>query len=208
MKFKCLTSSNISQFSVPCIAYSKSSNCWNDDVESDAATKNSLRGRSNSECDENCRLRILLKSAELQGLAETESNNRDKWDALLTGDDDLFVPIHTSTHAAFEKNDWTASHRGRRQMTRKNFVRTNFDPFITIKRAYLMPLRVIRQRKIDDAAPPQHDKRVIIPKSHTLLRYPSDLWLFKNINSDDRSMIDRLGDLNQPEIEVRNKKSR
>lgn len=113
-------------------------------------------------------------------------------------------------------NDLFVPNRGKRQLVRKHFLL--FDPYPqgdkrssgTLEldmKDYFVPHRGKRQRnKIDELLSdnffPQRGKKAaastIIPKSHrTIVEYDtSDPWLFQNINSDDRRMIDRLHDLN------------
>jgi hypothetical protein len=114
-------------------------------------------------------------------------------------------------------NDLFVPNRGKRQLVRKHFLL--FDPYPQAdKRSssgsalefdmkdYFVPHRGKRQRnKIDELLSdnffPQRGKKAatITPKSHrAIVEYDTaDPWLFQNINSDDRRMIDRLhGDLN------------
>lgn len=110
-------------------------------------------------------------------------------------------------------NDLFVPNRGKRQLVRKHFL--NLDPYLHSKdkrnieldmKDYFVPHRGKRQRvKIDEILSdnffPQRGKREptsIIPKSHTIVDENDavDPWLFQNINSDDRRMIDRLHDLN------------
>ena len=114
-------------------------------------------------------------------------------------------------------NDLFVPHRGKRQLVRKHFL--IFDPYPTSKKRnieldmkdYFVPNRGKRQpsSKIDELLSdnffPQRGKKAsvtvlpkFIPKSHrTIVEYaPMEPWLFQNINSNDRRMIDRLHDLN------------
>lgn len=117
-------------------------------------------------------------------------------------------------------NDLFVPHRGKRHLVRKHFL--IFDPYpVSRKRSsdielnmkdFFVPHRGKRQRggKIDELLSdnffPQRGKKTattasastIIPKSHqTIVEYATmDPWLFQNINSNDRHMIDRLHDLN------------
>ncbi|KAG5671170.1 hypothetical protein PVAND_001381 [Polypedilum vanderplanki] len=119
-------------------------------------------------------------------------------------------------------NDLFVPNRGKRQLVRKHFLL--LDPYPqgdkrsgTLEldmKDYFVPHRGKRQRnKIDELLSdnffPQRGKKApmtIIPKSHhsAIVEYDtSDPWLFQNINSDDRRMIDRLHDLNLGSNEVR-----
>lgn len=86
---------------------------------------------------------------------------------------------------------------GRHKTSRKHFHRLDTpDPFVSeaieqIKR--FMPIRGKR-------------RKVIIPKPCT--PFEMDPWPVQNINSDDRNMIDRRRDLNQPGSEVRDVKTK
>lgn len=230
--------SNISQFLFfSLFVRTRKLNSWNDDVESDTAVIESiLRSLFEVGCLESCRLRLLsdinemLKCVEMQNLHR--GDRRPKVD--LSARDDLFVPIRrrqrlegqAPPRIKVEKkaildllsNDFFVPHRVRRQMTRKNFLRMDQNPFEVKRNAielnkqkdYFVSNRGKRQRYNDELLSDnffsQTGKKVIIPKSHTLFeRYPSDPWLFPNINSDDRNMIDRLQDLSQLEIEVKTK---
>lgn len=85
----------------------------------------------------------------------------------------------------------------RHETSRKHFHRLEpANPFVSedieqIKR--FMPIQGKRQK-------------VIIPKPYT--PFEMDPWLFQNINSDDRNMIDRHRDLNQLASEVRDVKTK
>jgi hypothetical protein len=146
-----------------------------------------VRGRRNIEMD--------------QSAPQNTPEKKAKLDVLIN---DLFVP-----------------HRGKRQLVRKHFL--IFDPYpVQSKRNieldmkdYFVPHRGKRQPngKIDELLSdnffPQRGKKAsasassnilptIIPKSHqAIVEYAAmDPWLFQNINSNDRHMIDRLHDLN------------
>lgn len=100
-------------------------------------------------------------------------------------------------------------YRGRRDLTRKNFFRTIRSPSLR-KQNDIVPIRAKRRSIIDgilaDNFDLLHGPKVIIPKSYTPFAaiHQSEPWLIQNINSDDRSMIDRQQpDLNPLEIEVR-----
>lgn len=188
--------------------------------------ENSLRSLLAVGCAEYCRLKVLanlyetLKCAEVQNLIR-----RDRRAKLDLSRDDLFMPVRVRrSHQAppqirEEKkakldvltNDLFVPHRGRRQMARKHFLR--MAPFVRKRsgielneKDFFVPNRGKRQPNIDDIFSdnffPQRGKKVIIPKSHTpAVRFP---WLLRNINSDDRSMIDRQQqDLNLLGIEVK-----
>lgn len=210
-------------------------NSWNDDVESDTVIESSLRSLFEVGCLEYCRLQLLsdinemLKCAEVQNLLRRD--RQAKMD--LSTKDDLFMPARgrwlegwAPPQIMVEKkamldllgSDLFVPKRGRRQMTRKNFPRTGLNPFIrkrngiehSEQKDYFVPNRGKRQRNGDELLSDNFfslsGKKVIIPKSHTPFeRYPSDPWLFQNINSDDRNMIDRLQDLSQLGIEVETK---
>lgn len=100
----------------------------------------------------------------LKGASNVEANH------------DLFAPVRRCSEAPAEQlRNIFVLHRGRRQVARKNLLRWDQSPS-TVKRNR-----------------PRGDRtKVIIPKSHTpAVRHQLDPWLFRNINSDDRSMIDR-----------------
>jgi hypothetical protein len=142
-----------------------------------------VRGRRGSDAEQSSSPRI-------------SADKKAKLDVLMN---DLFVP-----------------NRGKRQLVRKHFLL--LDPYPPVdKRSsnleldmkdYFVPHRGKRQRtKIDELLSdnffPQRGKKaaapvIISPKSHhTIVEYDTaDPWLFQNINSDDRRMIDRLHDLN------------
>lgn len=197
--------------------------------------ENSLRSLFDNNCFEYCRLKVLagifemLKCADVQNIVWRD--RRAKWENL--GNDDFFVPVRGRRSKApiditaekkatldVLRNDLFVPNRGRRQsVARKNFLRRDLNPFLVKRnngielsvKDYFVPNRGKRQSKIDDIFSdnffPQRGKKVIIPKSHTpFVKYPLDPWLFQNINSDDRQMIDRQQDLNLLGIEVRSKK--
>lgn len=202
-------------------------------MESDTAIENSLRSLFDSGCLEYCRLKVLsdindmLQCADMQNIIRRERRSKLNWSSM----DDLFMPVRgrrsefgqAPPQITAEKKakldvlpaDLFVPHRGRRQMSRKHYLRVDPNPSIITKRNgieinekdYFVPNRGKRQRHIDlDNLFSQSGKKVIIPKSHTPLeRYPSDPWLLQNINSDDRSMIDRQQDLKQLGIEVNTK---
>lgn len=114
-------------------------------------------------------------------------------------------------------NDLFVPHRGKRHLVRKHFLL--FDPYPISKKRnieldmkdYFVPNRGKRRpsSKIDELLSdnffPQRGKKAsvpvlptIIPKSHhALVEYDTmEPWLFQNINTNDRRMIDRLHDLN------------
>lgn len=172
----------------------------------------------------------MLKCADARNTIRRD--RRAKLENL--GNDDLFMPVRgrRSSKAPSQitaekkakldvlRNDLFMPNRGRRDrnmLARKNFLRMDLNPFLVKRnngielsvKDYFVPNRGKRQSKIDDIFSdnffPQRGKKVIIPKSHTpLVRYPLDPWLFQNINSDDRRMIDRQRDLNLLGIEVSN----
>lgn len=91
-------------------------------------------------------------------------------------------------------------HRDSRGLSRKHFQR--FEP-IARKRNNV-------ELNSGDYSTPNREKRqkVIIPKAYTPFeKRPSDPWVFQNINSNDRSMIDWQRDLNQLGHEVGNMSS-
>lgn len=153
-----------------------------------------VRGRRGSDMEQSASPRI---SAE----------KKAKLDVLMN---DLFVP-----------------NRGKRMLVRKHFLLLDPDSQVVSvdKRSsnleldmkdYFVPHRGKRQRnKIDELLSdnffPQRGKKAsmaakIIPKSHhTIVEYDNSLdpWLFQNINSNDKFMIDGLHDLNLGSSEVR-----
>jgi hypothetical protein len=206
-----------------------------DGVESDTVIENSLRSLFDSDCLEYCRLKILASLFEMLKCADVQKTMRRDRRAKLEnlGNDDLFMPVRgrRTNQAPIEiraekkakldvlRNDLFVPNRGRRQMvSRKDFLRMDLNPFLVKRnngielsvKDYFVPNRGKRQSKIDDIFSdnffPQRGKKVIIPKSHTpFVKYPLDPWLFQNINSDDRQMIDRQRDLNRLGIEVSTK---
>lgn len=209
-----------------------------DGVESDTVIENSLRRLFDVECLEYCRLKILASIYELLKCNDIRSSmQRDRRAKLENlGNDDFFMPVRgrrsnqappgitAEKKAKLDdlKNDLFMPNRGRRTMlARKNFLRMDLNNFLVKRnngielsvKDYFVPHRGKRQSNIDDIFSnnffPQRGKKVIIPKSHTpAVRYSLDPWLFQNINSDDRGMIDRQQDLNQLGIEVRKTETR
>lgn len=186
----------------------------------------SLRSLFDVRCLEGCRLKVLsdineiLKCVDQRNLMQRD--RRSKWD-VLNSKDDLFIPVRgrrfgqAPPRITAEKkgqldvlaNDLFLPSRGKRQMNRKYFFRTDRNPFsgkhdaIELSdRDYFVPNRGKRlplpNHIVDEES--KSGIKVIIPKSHT--PFERDPWLFGNINSDDRNMIDLLRDLNQPGIEV------
>lgn len=219
---------NISQFLFfSLFVRTRKLNSRNGDVESDIAIENSFRSLFDSGCLEYCRLKVLsdindmLKCADMQNIIR-----RDRRAKLnLSNMDDLFMPVRgrrmgqgqAPPQITAEKkgkletltSDLFLPHRGRRRMDRNNHLRIDPNPFFFIgkrngiefnEKDYFVPNRGKRQRQIDlNNLFSQSGKKVIIPKSHTPLeRYP----LVRNINSDDRNMIDRQQDLKQLGSEV------
>lgn len=116
---------------------------------------------------------------------------------------DLFVPVRrrrefvqAPPEITHKLDPWSLSP-ARHETSRKHFHRLDTaNPLASedieqIKR--FMPIQGKRQK-------------VIIPKPYT--PFEMDPWLFQNINSDDRNMIDRHKDLNQLASEVRDVKTK
>lgn len=119
-------------------------------------------------------------------------------------------------------NDLFVPHRGKRQLVRKHFL--ILDPYPLSKRNnielnmkdFFVPHRGKRQRSsgnidelLSDNFFPQRGKKsaydtvdLVLPGLNTksqrsIVEYATlDPWLFQNINTNDRRMIDRLQDLN------------
>lgn len=128
-------------------------------------------------CSECCRRKVL---ARLEGdLFERQTS--------------LQAPVGITNE---DKADGVVLYRGRRQVARKNYLRLDQSP----------PRRKRKRGpNIGDLFFQQRAMKVIIPKSHNTpsARHQLDPWLFRNINSDDRSMIDRpQHDLNRFGFEV------
>lgn len=197
--------------------------------------ENSLRSLFDIDCLEYCRIKVLASIFEMLSCGDLQNTIRRDRRAKLEnlGNDDLFMPVRgrRSNKAPFQitaekkakldvlRNDLFMPNRGRRgTVARKNFLRMDLSPFLVKRnkgiefsvKDYFVPNRGKRQSKIDDIFSdnffPQRGKKVIIPKSHTpLVRYPLDPWLFQNINSDDRRMIDRQRDVGLLGFEVKTK---
>lgn len=218
MKFKCLTNLNICCSLFSCVLKTLSRN---EDVENDMMVENSMRSLFDIRCLKDCRLHVLnainemLKCVDQQNLIQRDQNSKRD---VLNIKDDLFLPVRggisgwAPIRITAEKkgpldilaNDLFVPTRGRRQMNRKYFSRMDRNPFSDAieqnDRDYFVPNRGKRQQNhiVDEVS--KSGMKVIIPKSHT--PFERDPWLFRNINSDDRNMIDLLEDLNQPGIEV------
>jgi hypothetical protein len=206
-------------------------------VESDTVIENSLRKLFDVDCQEYCRLKILASIYELLKCGDIQNAmQRDRRSKLDSLNDDFFMPVRgrrsnlappgiiAEKKAKLDvlKNDLFVPNRGRRQMlARKNFLRMDLNPFLVKRnngielsvKDYFVPHRGKRQSNIEDIFSnnffPQRGKKVIIPKSHTpAVTYSLDPWLFQNINSDDRGMIDRQPDLNLLGTKVRNRNTR
>lgn len=124
-------------------------------------TVNGLRSLLDIGCSECCRRKIF---------------------AWLEGD---FFERQSSLQAPFgitneDKQKGVVPLRDRR----KNYLRLDLSP---------PPSKRKREPNTDDLFSQQRAMKVIIPKSHNTpsVRHQLDPWLFQNINSDDRSMIDR-----------------
>lgn len=195
--------------------------------------ENSLKSLFDIDCLDFCRLKILASIYEILKCGDIRSMPRDRRSKLDNLNDDFFMPVRgrrsnqappgiiAEKKAKLDvlKNDLFVPNRGRRQMiARKNFLRMDLSPFLVKRnngielsvKDYFVPHRGKRQSNIDDIFSnnffPQRGKKVIIPKSYTpAVKYSLDPWLFQNINSDDRRMIDRQSDLNRLGIEVRKK---
>lgn len=197
--------------------------------------ENNFRKLFDVDCLENCRLKILASIYELLKCDDIRNGmQRDRRTKLDTLSDDFFMPVRgrrsdmappgitAEKKAKLDvlKNDLFVPNRGRRQMiARKNFLRMDLNPFLVKRnngielsvKDYFVPHRGKRQSNIDDIFSnnffPQRGKKVIIPKSHTPA-VSMGPWLFQNINSDDRGMIDRQQDLNLLGTKVRNRNTR
>lgn len=199
-----MTKSNISRFLFLYSCVLENLTSWNDDAESDTLLENGLRDLLDGDCMEYCRLKILsdlndrLKCAELQsGRGELDLSRSDDLFTSVRGRRFGWAPgqirLEKKANLDLLASDYLVPHRGRREMTRKHFLRVDRNPF---RGQHDEPNRFMPNRG--------KRPRVIIPKSQTSYeRYPSDPWLFQNINSDDRNMIDRLKDLSQLGMEVR-----
>lgn len=85
----------------------------------------------------------------------------------------------------------------RRKTSRKHFHRLDTpDPFVSEAIEQIKHFMPIRGKR----------RKVIIPKPYT--PFEMGPWPVQNINSDDRNMIDRRRDLNQPGSEVRDVKTK
>jgi hypothetical protein len=197
----------------------------------------SLRKLFDVKCLEYCRLKILASIYELLKCSDMQNvMQRDRRSKLDNLSDDFFMPVRgrrsdmappgitAEKKAKLDvlRNDLFVPNRGRRQMlTRKNIFRMDLNPFLVKRnngielsvKDYFVPHRGKRETNIDDIFSnnffPQRGKKVIIPKSHTpTVVYSLDPWLFQNIKSDDRGMIDRQQDLNLLGTKVRNRNTR
>lgn len=140
-------------------------------------------------------------NSELCGVLETEmSRDRNLMQNHLLND--LLVPVRGRRQFEEVPTEITPkldpSNLSPRQKTsRKHFHRLDTpnlfmsEAIEQIKR--FMPIRGKR-------------RKVIIPKPYT--PFEMDPWPVQNINSDDRNMIDRRRDLNQPGSEVRDVKTK
>lgn len=190
----------------------------NEDVEIDTLVEKSLRSLFHFRCLEDCRLQTLSDINQMLKCVDKENryqrDRRSKWKVFDFDKEDFFkraqekkfswAPWKMGTEKKGQFDGIFLPSRGKRQNNRKYLLRLDQNPFSDAielsDKDYFVPNRGKRQQNHIVGEVSKSGMKVIIPKSHTPLE--RDPWLFQNINSDDRSMIDLLEDLNQPGIEV------